>query len=100
MSERIYIPQIQKELQYRDRRSAQKWCRNNNVRILSDIGSNRQFVLIKEFVIAINNCHFKGCGIGNSHEKYFTQYNNAGNANKYKPQGEYEKNFLTHLQNF
>lgn len=47
--ERIYLEDLEKELHYRDRRSVRRWCRNNNVRILSDSSSNRQFVLRDEF---------------------------------------------------
>lgn len=47
--ERLYIKNLQNELLYFDPRSVRRWCRNHNVRILTDVGSNRQFVIRDEF---------------------------------------------------
>lgn len=52
MNERVYISEIQHDLQYKDRRSVRRWCSNNNVNIISDQGSNKQFVLREEYELA------------------------------------------------
>lgn len=90
--ERLYIQEIQKELQYRDRRSVRRWCRNNNVRLFSDVGSNKQYVLKDEFEIAKNR---------NSSMNFFSQKKNKNTEKvmEYKPQGEYEKAFLSIFTN-
>ncbi|MFA6924898.1 MAG: hypothetical protein WC223_11680 [Bacteroidales bacterium] len=49
MNERIYISEIQKNLQYKTRRSVRRWCLNNGLRLLCDIGSNKHYVLKEEF---------------------------------------------------
>jgi hypothetical protein len=94
--ERLYIPEIQIALRYRRTVSVRRWCHNNGVRILCDFGSNKQFVLKDEFENAINNSHD---AIDLSIKKT-SQNNKAEKAKEYKPQGEYEKNFLNCLQNF
>jgi hypothetical protein len=94
--ERLYIKDISKELNYQDRRTIQKWCKNNHVRILCDIGSNRQFVLKEEFTDAINKLY----DIKNKSEKYFLQNIKTKKEKEYQPIGEHEKNFLIHLQNY
>jgi len=88
MIERLYIKEILNLLPYSDRRSVIKLLRNKGVLILCDAGSNRQFVIKSEFEKAMN----KNC---------FTQYHNTRTEklNIYKPQGEYEKEFLSILQN-
>lgn len=92
MAERIYISYIQSELRYKDRRSVRRWCRNNIVRIFSDIGSNKQYVLKDEFEMAKNR---------NSLINIFSQNRNNNTEKKrvYKPQGEYEKAFLSIFTN-
>jgi hypothetical protein len=97
VADRLYIHEIQQELQYRDRRSVRSWCRNNNVRVLSDAGSNKQFVLKAEYEKAKN--HFKSPEALSSAMKFFSQYQVAskGKEANYKPQGKYEKEFLKRI---
>jgi len=97
MTERLYIQEVQTELQYRDRRSVRRWCRNNNVQILSDTGSNKQYVLKDEFERAkYKHYHIRSENINS------TMNISAKNSNKimkYKPQGEYEKECLSIFTN-
>lgn len=87
MYDRIYIKELQIKLQYIDRRSVRRWCRNNGVRILSDCGSNRQFVLKNEFENALNKI-------------YYLQPTSSDNYKvKYIPQGTIESGFLSILLN-
>ena len=88
MLERLYIKELQALLQYKDRRSVKMWCRNNGVKILSDYGTYRQFVLKNEFENIYNNSQS-------------TQTNIIiKNINKdYLPLGEKETDFLSMLLN-
>ena len=101
MTERLYIQDIQKVLQYRDRRSVRRWCSNNNVRILSDVGTNKQFVLKEEFEKAISKNYYSNKDVKNSSINVFEQNsnNNTDKAKIYRPQGEYEKQFLSIFTN-
>jgi len=97
MTERIYIQEMQKELQYKDRRSVRRWCFNNDVRILSDNGSNKQYTLKDEFESAISK-HYKKRSENNKSAIII----NTKNRNKmveYTPQGEYDKQFLSIFTN-
>jgi hypothetical protein len=49
---KIFIKDIAKELGYKDTRSIKRWCDNHNIGILSDFGSNRQYVFKSEYEIA------------------------------------------------
>ena len=95
--ERLYMQDIQKELQYRDRRSVHRWCRNNDVRILSDAGSNKQFVLRYEFEKAKTKNYFVRPGVINSSMKFLSQNRTKRNdtVGKYNVKGEYEKKSLS-----
>ena len=101
MNERLYIKEMKQELQYRDRRSIHRWCCNNDVRILCDIGSNRRFVLKAEFENAKSK-NYK-MNLLNSNSSIQTLVVNRikkiKEVNEYKPQGEIESNFLSILQN-
>jgi hypothetical protein len=90
MNERVYISEIQNELHYKDRRSVRRWCYNNNVRILSDIGSNKQFVLKADYENAKNTNYYKAHEHPNSSEK---------KSPEYFPRFENEKRMLSILQN-
>lgn len=94
--ERLYIEELQKILRYRDRRSVRRWCRNNMVKILSDNGSNKQFVLKEEFEKQKN----RNYGLTDSNGKISLEnhtyiYNNVGKGKKYRPQGETELAYLS-----
>jgi hypothetical protein len=98
MTGRIYISEIQSELPYKTRRTVRKWCRNNHVRILSDIGSNKQYALRAEYENAkCRNYHIHQEAINSS--MAFSEYSTTEKANEYKPLGEIEGNFLNRLQN-
>ena len=87
MFDRFYTKELQIKLQYKDRRSVRRWCRNNGVRILSDLGSNRQFVLKDEFENALNKI-------------YWEQPTSTENKKEeYIPQGAIESGFLSILLN-
>ena len=100
MTERIYISHIQGELHYKDRRSVRRWCRNNSVRILSDIGSNKQFALKDEYEKAKNKNYYLKTEVINSSMNFFSINNNTEKVNEYKPLGDHEINFLNCLQKF
>ena len=99
--ERLYIKDIQKELHYRDRRSVRRWCSNSNVRILSDAGSNKQFVLRDDFEKAKTKHYYTRPGVINSSKKFFSQNRNnqSETVKGYRPLGEYEKEFLSIFTN-
>jgi len=94
MSDRLYIKDIIKVLPYRDLRSIHRWCRNNGVRLLRDIGSKSLFAFKDEFEKAMDRM------------KDFSTSNNSkpgirstGKEDNYKPQGTIESSFLSILQN-
>ena len=49
MLTRIYISEIQTDLEYNDRRSVIKWCRNMGVKIFTDKGCKRQYAINDEY---------------------------------------------------
>ncbi len=94
---RLYIEEIQLILPYPDRRSIRNWCKKNQVRILSDIGTKKRFVLIEEFenVIEQNN---RGALPDKLSAKSFIKEKKkkiTALTRKYKPQGENEKKILS-----
>ncbi len=99
--ERLYLQDLLGELRYRDRRSVRRWCKNNNVRILSDIGSNRQFVLRDEFEKEKNKIYRLRSITSYASKKSFyrNRSSHSEKAEEYKPQGEYEKNLLSIFTN-
>lgn len=99
IAERIYISEIQSELPYKDRRSVRKWCSNNHVLILSDIGSNKQYALRVEYENAkCRNYPIHQESI-NSSMTYFSKSSKTEKGNEYIPLGRNEENFLNHLLN-
>lgn len=101
MNERIYIPEVQSELQYKDRRSVRRWCCNNLVRVLSDTGSNKYYVMKGEYEKAKSRNYFQSLNNQNSTTNIFSQNHNAFEKREleYSPQFEYEKRTLSILQN-
>lgn len=91
MHERIYIKDLQQKLNYYDRRSVKRWCYNNNVRILSDVGSNKHFVLRDEFEKAKS----KNYNLSDWLDSSKNNKEDVSNLEKYTPKGEYEKTFLS-----
>lgn len=86
-----------KLLRYRDLRSVRRWCDNNQVRVLRDIGSNRPFVLREEFELAIEKNN-KGEVVRkpSMRERFRRKYNQISEATeRYKPLGENEKKVLS-----
>jgi len=100
--ERLYLKDIQDELHYKDRRSVRRWCRNNGVLILSDIGSNKQYVLKEEFEKAKNKNYFNCFKKISSSQHTFSPNDKicGENMRTYIPQGIHEINFLNCLQNY
>lgn len=101
IEERLYMQDIQKELQYRDRRSVHRWCQNNNVRILCDVGTNKQFVLGEEFEKGKSKNYFNHAGVMKASRRFFSNKltNKVKTMMDYKPQGEYEKEVLSIFTN-
>ncbi len=88
MLERLYIKELQALLQYKDKRSVKRWCHNNGVRILTDHGTYRQFVLKSDFENVFNNSQSTHPNI---------RIKNI--INDYLPLGEKESDFLSILLN-
>lgn len=97
LQERIYINEIKKILNFKDNRTINKWCLNNNVRILSDTGSNRRFVFRDEFEESINKNHHTGRGFLHSPRNIFLHEHAVKPETeiKYCPKGENEKRLLS-----
>ena len=93
MLKRVYISEILNELHYKDRRSVRRWCRNNNVRILSDIGTNKQYVLSHEYEKAKSRNYSPAQEFSNSFNIIDKK------ISEYKPRFENEKRMLSILQN-
>ena len=93
MLERVYISEILNELHYKDRRSVRRWCCNNKVSILSDIGSNRQYVLSQEYEKAKCRNYAQAQEFSNSFNIIDKK------ISEYKPRFENEKRMLSILQN-
>jgi len=98
MIPKINIKEAAKELGYKDCRSVKRWCNNHNIKILSDIGSNRQYILKEEFETSRDKESLKYIkqkyGIDKI-PKTFNLENKINNQRiKYIPQGKSEKEFL------
>lgn len=50
--ERLRLREVARILGYKDLRSAKRWCENNCVMVLSDIGTKGKYVILKEFEAA------------------------------------------------
>lgn len=96
MNERLYISEIQADLRYRDRRSVRRWCRNNNVKLISDLGSNRYFVLRQEYEIAKCRNYPKSYSLQNSASNFHLQFQETEKMKQdYQPQYDTEKRMLS-----
>jgi len=94
-TERLYIEEIQTVLPYRDPRSVKRWCDKNHVRILSDRGTKKRFVLKEEFEKEIERNN-RGESSGNhSAVRVMKKKKNTDLARNYKPQGENENKILS-----
>ena len=97
MDSRIPLREIALFLGYKDIRSVKRWCLNNGVKILSDIGSKKQYVIEEELEEAKMRqakkyLNQKYCG-NKLHEKKKEQ---RGERN-YRLSGDNEKRFLNRL---
>ncbi|HRH03921.1 MAG TPA: hypothetical protein PLN13_13545 [Bacteroidia bacterium] len=99
MSERIYIPELKIRLSYKDRRSIKRWCSKNGVHLSKDIGSNRLFAIRADFENTYAPNRFSP-EILNATMSFFPQVAKlrAEKSQKYIPQLEHEKAFLSMLQ--
>lgn len=52
MQRRLYIKDALHELNYKDRRSLIRWCRNNGVTLKRDAGSKMLYVIKEQFYAA------------------------------------------------
>lgn len=50
--ERLTLFEIARKLGYKDLRTVKRWCKNNGVMVLSDIGTKGKYVILKEFEVA------------------------------------------------
>ncbi|HKR04784.1 MAG TPA: hypothetical protein VJY62_09110 [Bacteroidia bacterium] len=106
LKERTYLRDIKNQLQYKDTRSVNRWCKNHNVTIFSDYGARKKYVLNFEFTNALTIQSFQYCI-----EKYGTDklakllsisvntisLKKEQNSITYLPQGEHEKTCLARL---
>ena len=111
--QRIYIKDAIVQLDYKDIRSFKKWCTKNDVGILSDNGSRRQYVVMEEFEAAKSRESVRYLSqkygkdklpdVLNSTMKFYSELITATEEarqvpnQKYQPKGEHEKNFLSIL---
>jgi len=122
MIEKLYIKDVAKELDLKDNRSAYRWCKNNGVGILSDIGCKRKYIIKAEFVSAkvkqmlkYVNTKYNEVDINevlNADIQYYLQLqiikeqqnsnhsHHQKNKIGYTPKGNSEQSFLKSLQNF
>ena len=122
MIERLYIKDVAKELDLKDNRSVYRWCKNNGVGILSDLGCKRKYIIKAEFVSAkvkqmlkYVNTKYNNVNINeilNADIQYYFQLeivkeqqnscliHHQKNNIRYIPKGDNEQNFLNDLQNF
>ena len=101
MSERLYMRELQSDLLYKDRRSIRRWCKSQNVRLLSDKGSNRQYVLKEEYEKAKYKNYYPSTENTNESEIFLNLYNKGAEKSepKYQPQFENELKTLSILHN-
>jgi hypothetical protein len=99
-SERMYIEELKKELPWRDIRSIEKFCRTYHIRLFSFRGTKIRFVLRDEFEKQMEKIY-------DSHpldkDSKITPLrkrskNKIQKGSGYRPQGEYEKAYLSTLQ--
>lgn len=97
ISERLYLEDLKKELRYRDRRSVRRWCRNNNVILLSDFGSNKQYVLKEDFEIGMSRSYTQNSRTKGSSRHSIPNFlqTKVNQMKEYRPTGEYEKTVLS-----
>ncbi len=50
--ERLRLFEVARILGYKDLRSVKRWCENNSVMVLSDVGTKGKYVILKEFEAA------------------------------------------------
>ena len=107
MLTRLYISEIQTDLQYNDRRTVIKWCRNMGVKIFTDKGSKRQYTIKDEYE-TIKNYQMteylkQKYGTENPFEantkKITTTKPTDQNNSQYIPQYENEKRMLSIFTN-
>jgi len=99
--ERMYIADLKKELPYRDFRAIKKWCHRNHVRLFSFIGTKIRFVLRDEFERQMEKI-YNSNPLDKNSKKNSSRKNpkrNMQTVTDYKPQGEYEKEFLSIFTN-
>jgi hypothetical protein len=115
MNEIIYVNEAGKLLNYKDCRSVEKWCFQNNVKIFLEEGSRRKYLIrlqfeyarLKKFIqylkekykdkwLQVFKVHMTMDIVG------FLELEENGKINfrknvQYQPQGEHEKSFLAIL---
>jgi hypothetical protein len=121
MIEKLYIKDVAKELDLKDNRSVYRWCKNNGVGILSDIGCKRKYIIKAEFISAkvkqmlkYVNTKYNEIDVNellNADIQYYLQlqtikeqqntnhFHHQNNKIGYSPRGDNEKSFLSDLQN-
>ena len=110
MIARLYIKQLIEMLDCKNTRGVKNWCIKNGIAVLSDIGSNKKYVIKAEFEVKyeIQSIRYiqQKYGAdkleeilkGDMRFIYLHQQIQNRKAKEYKPQGTHEKRFLSMLQ--
>ena len=99
--ERMYIEELKKELPWRDIRSIEKFLSTYHIRLFPFKGTKIRFVLRDEFERQMEKIYNSKLLDKNS-KKNSSRKNpkrNMQTVTDYKPQGEYEKEFLSIFTN-
>lgn len=111
MLSRIYISEIKKELQMKDNRTVNNWCENMGIKIFSDNGTTKKYILKFEYekvkILQVIDYLIEKYGIENlpeeltSYLKVFTKNHitNKKTQPEYEPQFENEKRLLSIFTN-
>lgn len=106
MESRIYMKELKEMLNSKDHhsiRTIKRWCKNNNVGLYSDNGSNKLYVFREVFeqVYLRQKKEYSKSELTYSKMNLFPQKEKfkVEKSKSYIPQGEHEKAYLSMLQN-
>ena len=97
MNQTISIQEAALFLNYKDIRSVKRWCSNNGVKILSDNGSKRRYVIKEEFEEAKMRQTKMYLNQKYCDNKLPEGKKEQGNEKNYRLSGDNEKRFLESL---
>ena len=110
MITRIYIKELIQMLNCKGTRGVRNWCIKNGIAILSDVGSNKKYVIEAEFKVKYESQSVRYIKLKygadkldellNGNIQFFSLNQQIKNkkAEEYKPQGTHEKRFVSMLQ--